>query len=68
MAFFIEHKYLSGWSWWPNNRGFFRTYETKQEAENTIQDFLKHAGPGYTREEKRIVEIKSNSLIERIEI
>ena len=60
MKYTIEHNYLSGWKPWPTNDGSYRSYNSVEEAETAISDFLKEAGPGYRREEKRIIPIKEN--------
>jgi len=59
MKFIIEHKYLSGWSRWGENS----VYDSEAQAEEVISNFLHKAGPGFKREEKRIIPVNTTKEI-----
>ena len=53
----IEHHYLSGWKPWPSRQKQVK-YHKWYRANDALEKFLQHAGPGYTRKEKRIVPVE----------
>ena len=56
----IEHRYLSGWKPWPSRKKQVK-YHKWYRANDAIEEFLLHAGPGYTRKEKRIVPVEKKT-------